>query len=227
MKLITKLSDIYYNLRYKELSDPAWMQQKFVNEKRTPDEIAAHVGCDVDLINKKLKVFGLTGSDKLFGVYTGRFHILAKHKGIVKLVKPFIKNIQTTTNEIYTQTSSINTRIFKEILEDVNKVDRDIQDSSAKVLGFSRKYFYLLMAKFMICLYEYDTYYAERMDYILLRILERKEEFYLSAITTNPEHWYPTRSQEALQQYFIGRVFGKDSNAKVFRINKKDGDNND
>ena len=221
MKLITTLSDIYYNLRYRKLSDPAWLQQKIVNEGRKPDEIAEIVGCDVDLINKKLGIFGLTATDRLFGVYTGRFHVLAKHKGIVKLIKPFIKNIQMTTDEIYTQTSSINSRIFKEILEDVDKVDRDIQESSAKVLGFSRKFFYILMAKFMICLYEYDTYYAERMDYILLRVLERKEEFYISAITINPEHWYPTRSEEALQQYFIGRVFGKDSNAKVFRINKR------
>lgn len=222
MKLITTLSDKYYNLRYQELNNPAWMQQKFVNEKRTPDEIAKIVGCDINLINKRLVAFGLTTKDKLFGVYTGRFHKLAKHKGVLKLIKPFIKNIQITTDEIYTQTSSINSRIFKEILEDVEKVDRDVQESGARVLGFSRKFFYLLMARFMICLYEYDTYYAERMDYILLKVLERKEEFYISAITTNPEHWYPTRSQEALQQYFIGRVFGKDSNATVFRVNKKD-----
>ena len=172
-------------------------------------------------------MFGLNTSDNLFGVYTGRFHVLAKHRGIIRIIKPFIKNIQTTTDEIYTQTSSINSRIFKEILKDVEEVDRDIQESSAKVLGFSRKFFYLLMAKFMICLYEYDTYYAERMDYILLKVLERREEFYISGITTNPVNWYPTRSQDVLQQYFIGRVFGKDSNAKVFRINKKEENSND
>jgi hypothetical protein len=222
MKLITKLSDKYYSLRYRELSDPAWLQQKFVNEKRSPDDIAGIIGCDVSVVNKKLVIFGLMATDTVFGVYTGRFHTLAKHKGIIKLMKPFIRNIETTTDEIYTRTASINSRIFKEILDDVEKVDRDVQDSSAKVLGFTRKYFYLLMAKFIICLYEFDTYYAERMDYILLRVLERKEEFYLSAITTNPGHWYPTRSQEALQQYFIGRVFGKDSNAMIFRVNKKE-----
>ena len=222
MKLITKLSDTYYNLRYRELSDPAWMQQKYVNEKRSSEEIAKMVGCNVSLINKRIQSFGLTAKDSLFGVYTGRFHVLGKHKGIIKLIKPFIKNIETTTNEIYTQTSSINSKIFKEIIDDVEKVDHDGEKSSAKVLGFTRKYFYLLMAKFMVCLYEFDTYYAERMDYMLLKMLERGNEFYLSGITTNPDNWYPTRSQEVLQQYFIGRVFGQDSNATVFRVDKKE-----
>lgn len=219
MILIKFIKTLYYSLRYRDLNPP-WLQQKLITEDRSPAEIADIIGCNVDLINEKIIEYGLNAKDDVFGIYTGRFHQLAKHRGVVALVKPFIKNIETTTDEIYTRTKSINSKIFKDILIDVQNVDRDGGKSSGAVLGYPRKAFYFLMTKFIICLYEFDVYYAERMDYILMEVLERKEEFYLSPITTNPENWYPTRTEGALQEYFVGRIFGN-KDVELYQISKE------
>lgn len=224
MNILNIPKNIYYRFKYPELNDYTWMQTKLKIENKTEQDCADILGCDLSLIIKKRDEYGLNLNDRVFNVYTGRFHALAKHRGIVALAKPFIKNIEKTVDEIYNRTTSINSRIFKEIITDMEKVDRDVEDSSAKVLGYGRKAFYLLMMKFVICLYEFDTYYAERIDYCLMLLLEKKEEIYLSPITTNPAHHYPTRTQEALQQYFMGRVFGNNTNATIIRIenNKKE-----
>lgn len=218
MNILSIPKNIYYRFKYPLLNDYTWLQTKLRIENKTLQECADILGCDVELIIKKRDKFGLNATDRVFNVYTGRFHQLAKHRGIVPIIKPFIKNIERSVDEIYGRTTSINSKIFKGIVADMEKVDRDVEDSAAKVLGYTRKNFYILMMKFIINLYEYDTYYAERMDYALMKLLDKKEEIYLSPITTNPEHWYPTRTQEALQQYFMGRVFGKDTNATIIRI---------
>lgn len=56
-----------------------------------------------------------------------------------------------------------------------------------------RKALYLLAMKFFICLYEFDPYYAERIDYVLKRTLDHKDELYLDE-TANPQNWYPNRN---------------------------------
>lgn len=218
MNILNIPKNLYYRFKYPELNNYTWIMQKLRIENKTPEEIAAILGCNIELIMKKRDEFGLSAPDRVFNVYTGRFHMLGKHRGIVALIKPFVKNIEKSVDEIYGRTTSINSRIFKEIVTDMEKVDRDVEDSSAMVLGYGRKAFYILMMKFVVCLYEYDTYYAERMDYALMQLLSRKEEIYLSPITTNPAHHYPTRTQDALQQYFMGRVFGNNTNTTIVRI---------
>lgn len=191
----------------RRLNDPKWLSQKYHEENRSVQAIADIVGCDTELVQRKLQKLGLLGRDKILDVYTGRFHGFGK-KAVIILMKPHIKKVETTVDEIYTKTKSRNCKIFKEILSDMERLDKDTGSSSALSFGLTRKAFYILLAKFLICLYDYDTYYAERIDYILKETLKRKDEFYLDE-QSNPENWCPNRTHRMLTIYIFARNLPK------------------
>lgn len=198
--------NIYNILKYPELfRDHTFLVTRFVHEGRTPEDIAKIVGCSVNLVNDRLLHYGVNNREYLMKVYTGRFHAIAKHMGFVKLVKPFIKNIETTTDEIYPRLTSINAKIFRDILDEVVDEDRDDGDSSGGVLGYSRKKFYHIIGKFVICLYDFDSYYAERIDRLIYKFMLRMDEVFLSSITCDPANHYPTRTSAMLSAYMITR----------------------
>ncbi len=184
-----KIKDLYRQFD-KRLNDPVWLTRTFRDEHKSMKEIASMIGCSEMLVNKKLESNGITMPDQILDVHTGSFHF---SKGfIVVLAKPYIKKIQRSVDTIYNKTKARNTGIFKNIIADMERLDDDNGTSSFVSLGYTRKALYLLAAKFLVCLYEYDTYYSERMDYVLKRILEQKEGFYLDA-QAEPENWYPHR----------------------------------
>lgn len=187
----------------RRLNDPEWLSQKFHSEHLSESEIADIIGCSPELVHEKLTKLFLTGADKIGAVYTGRFHVLAK-RAIVWFAKPYIKNIQQTVDEIYDKTKARNSNLFKDILVQMEQLDRDTGYSSAKDLGVTRKEFYILLAKFLICLYEYDTYYSERIDYILKEVIAKRDEFYLDEFA-NPENWSPNRNFKTLAKYIVAR----------------------
>lgn len=209
-----KIQDMIQGLRHSsKLSNPAWLQQKHIYEGRSAESIAKELGVSTEFVDKKLVVFGLNAKDAIVGVYTGRWHSLAK-KGLMRVMKPAIRHIEETTDEVYCRTTSRNSTIFKHIISEMEDIDRDIGESSGRIFDRTRKQFYILMAKFMICLYEYDTYYAERMEYALKRILQNRENIYLSEEMLNPINWYPNRSHEVLLRYMQFRITGVQSEVK-------------
>jgi len=198
--------NIYNRFRYPELyRNHTFLVTRFVHEGRSPEDIAKIVGCNVDLVNKRLLHYGVNNREYLMKVYTGRFHAIAKHMGFVKLVKPFIKNIETTTDEIYPRLTSINAKMFRDILDETHEECRDTGSSSGHVLGYPRKAFWYIIGKFVICLYDFDSYYAELFDRMIYKLMLRMDEVFLSSITCDPANHYPTRSKRMLSAYMITR----------------------
>ena len=109
------ITDMWYNIANHDLNDPAYLKDLYVTEKQTIAQIAETIGCSAHLVQKKLRKFGLVCRDEFLNVYTGRWHIIAK-SGIISIVKPRIKNIKRTTDEIYPRTTSRNSVVFKRIL---------------------------------------------------------------------------------------------------------------
>ena len=126
----------------------------------------------------------------------------------MRIMKPAMKHIEETTEEIYCRTTSRNSALLKHIVAELEKSDQDMGESSGRMFGRTRKEFYILMMKFLICLYEYDTYYAERMDYVLKRVLQNQENIFLSDEMTDPNNWYPNRKHEVLLRYMQFRITG-------------------
>lgn len=209
------LRDIWHGVISRKLNTPAWLQQKYVSENRSAQEIADMIGCSPDLVQKKLVAFGLTSSDCMYAVYTGRWHAVAK-RGVIGILKPFLKDITETTDEIYGDLTSTNGKIFKQILSEMEDLDKDTESSSGKRLNLARKPLYTLLGKFTICLYDCDSYYSERMDYVMRRIIEERDHLYIDE-QSNPENWYPHRRNETFGRHIVGRVHGKTAaeNARI------------
>ncbi|MCW7077303.1 MAG: hypothetical protein OCU18_08520 [Candidatus Syntrophoarchaeum sp.] len=180
-----------------------WMHQKFHIEHKTVAEIADIIGCSPETVRKHLQKHDLLGSDKIFDVYTGRFHGLGK-RAIMWIVKRNIKTINKVVDEIYDRTTSRNALIFKDIIESMEKLDLDQGISSGKQVDLTRKELYILGCKFFICLYDFDSYYDERGSYILKRILDRKDDFFIDELA-DPKNWYPNRPHDAWSKHLFAR----------------------
>ena len=201
------------------------LQLFFIYRKMSPEEIAYKMNWDIDKTKKKLIEYDIMREDgsvipgTFLGVFTGRFHYAkADLISAIKIIKQTDKVVKRT-DELYTQTKSINAGIVKEILAEMYVVDKDTDEMSAgAALGMTRRETWNAGAHFGIVLYDIDMVYAERIDYLLKRIIERRDEFYFDA-QSNPENWYPHRDNKILNEYAVGRVFGKE----VLKNIKEDG----
>lgn len=186
---ITRIKDLYYRFDAR-LNDPVWLTKKYRDEHMTEKDIAELIGCSEKLAHKRLHSLAVLNADQILDVHTGFFHFAKEF--IMLLAKPYIKRIKQAVDTTYDRTKSRNAGIFKKIISDMERLDADDGFSSSKPLGMTRKAFYILAGKFLVCLYEYDIYYSERMDYVLKKVLEQKDSFYLD-LQANPENWYPHR----------------------------------
>lgn len=193
------------------------LQLFFIHRKMSPEEIAYKMNWDIDKTKKKLIEYDIMREDgsvipgTFLGVFTGRFHYAkADLISAIKTIKKTEKVIKRT-DELYTQTKSVNAGIVKEILAEMYAVDKDTDEMSAgAALGMTRRETWNAGAHFGIVLYDIDVVYAERIDYLLKKIIERKDEFYFDA-QSDPENWYPNRDNKILNEYAVGRVFGKEA----------------
>lgn len=201
------------------------LQLFFIHRKMSPEEIAYEMNWNIDKTKEKLIEYDIMREDggiipgTFLGIFTGRFHYAkADLISAIKTIKKTEKVIKRT-DELYTQTKSINAGIVKEILAEMYAVDKDTDEMSAgAALGMTRRETWNAGAHFGIVLYDIDVVYAERIDYLLKRIIERKDEFYFD-IQSDPENWYPNRDNKILNEYAVGRVFGKEALENI----KKDG----
>ncbi len=199
------LADAWYS-HDKRLNDPVWLIDQLTTKQQTEANIAKLIGCSEWLVHEKAKnVFQLP--DKIFDVYTGFFHSIKWL--IYPLLKQPIKKIQQGIDSVYGKTKSRNAGIFKDIILEMETLDDDTGDGNFIMhhvlqLGLSRKQLYILILKFMVCLYNYDAHYAERGDYFIKRILERQSEIYLDDVA-KPENWHPHRNNKLMIQYMMLR----------------------
>lgn len=201
------------------------LQLFFIHRKMSPEEIALQMKWNIDKVKEKLIEYDIMREDgsvipgTFLGVFTGRFHYAkADLISAIKTIKRTEKVIKRT-DELYTQTKSINAKIMKEILAEMYAVDKDTDEVSAgTALGMTRRETWNAGAHFGIVLYDIDIVYAERIDYFLKKIIERRDEFYFDA-QSNPENWYPTRDNKILSEYVVGRTFGKE----ILKNIKEDG----
>lgn len=201
------------------------LQLFFIHRKMSPEEIAIQMNWNVDKVKEKLIEYDIMREDgsvipsTFLGVFTGRFHY-AKADLIlaIKTIKQTEKVVKRT-DELYTQTKSINAKIMKEILAEMYAVDKDtVEMSAGTALGMTRRETWNAGAHFGIVLYDIDVIYAERIDYFLRRLIERKDEFYFDE-QSNPENWYPNRDNKMLNEHAVGRTYGKE----VLKNIKEDG----
>ena len=193
------------------------LQLFFIHRKMSPDEIADKMNLSVDETKKKLIKYDIMREDgsvipgTFLGVFTGRFHYAkADLIAAIKTIKRTEKVIKRT-DELYHQTKSINAKIMKEILTEMYDADKDTDEISAgAALGMTRRETWNAGAHFGIVLYDIDMIYAERIDYFLRRIIERKNEFYFD-VQSDPENWYPTRDNKILNEYAVGRTYGEEA----------------
>jgi len=199
--------------RSKRSNEEEILQLLFIHRHATPAEIAKQLNSSEEAIRKKLIDYDLmqpNGKVKpgtFLGIFTGRFHyakadLIAAIKTIHRTEK-----VMKRTDEIYTQTKSVNARIMKEIIAEMDAQDNDTEDSAGAALGMTRKETWLAGAHFGIVLYDIDVLYAERIDYFLKRIIERGGEFYFND-QCKPENWYPNRDNNIFSEYIVGRTFG-------------------
>ena len=187
----------------RRLNDYKWMHKKFHVENKTAKEISDIIGCSPDVVQNKLRKHNLLGRDKILTTYTGRFHS-SKHLIMKVLKKRYLGKIETYIDEIYPNIDSTNSLILKDILSSMKELDEDTGTSAGRQLGMGRKETYLLAAKFLVCLYEYDSYYEERMDWVIREIIHRRDEFFFDECS-NPENWYPNRDFHMWQKHFFAK----------------------
>ena len=197
------------------------LQLFYIHRKATPDEIAKQLNWTVEKVKQKLIKYDMMKPDgnvvpgTFLGVFTGRFHyakadLIAAIKSIRRTEK-----VLKRTDELYTQTRSINARILKEIVDEMAAVDNDTEAFSAGAsLGMTRKETWVAGAHFGIVLDDIDIEYAERIDYFLKRVIERRDDFYFDA-QSDPENWYPHRNEKVFNEYIAGRTFGADMVKKL------------
>ena len=197
------------------------LQLLFIHRKAPLGDIAKYLNCTVAQVKTKLIKYDMMRPDgtvtpgTFLGIFTGRFHYAkADLIAAIKTIKRTEKVVKRT-NELYTQTKSVNARILKEILAEMDKADDDTDEFSAgAALGMTRKETWQAGAHFGIVLYDIDMVYAERIDYLLKRIIERSGEFYFDA-QSDPENWYPHRNEKVFNEHIAGRTFGADMLKKL------------
>ena len=227
MKILPKLSTYMKRICFSALrklmasskttDEENLLQLFFIHRKMSPEEIAIQMKWDVNKVKEKLIEYDIMREDgsvipgTFLGVFTGRLHYAkADLISVINTIKQTEKVVKRT-DELYTQTKSINAEIMKEILAEMYAVDKDTDEMSAGVaLGMTRRETWNAGAHFGIVLYDIDVVYAERIDYFLKRIIERGNEFYFDA-QSDPENWYPTRDNKILGEYVVGRTFGKEA----------------
>lgn len=204
-KILLFFIDIYK--RYdKRLNDPLWLYDA-IRCGKSEVLIAHEIKCSITLVHAKITE-KLAHPDQGLGIYTGYFHSV---KWLVyPLIKRSLKQIEKGVDSVYDKTTSRNSKIFKTIIQEIEDADEDIGDGNfimhhVKLLGISRKQLYILILKFMICLYEYDWHYTERADYALMRLLEMKDEIYIDKAIADPANWYPHRNNAAYLKYLVQR----------------------
>ena len=111
--------------------------------------------------------------------------------------------------------------MFKAIIEEMDEMDKDTGLNMAKRLHLTRKQFYLLVARFTIVLYEFDSYYAERIDFILDKVTKQHDKFYIDELA-NPINWAPNRSAFVASQYFALRNYDDNRKLVAFYVTKND-----
>jgi len=196
------IKDIFYTWDHR-LNDPVWMLKQ-LQTPYMPYEIANMIGCSEELVNRKIEHMHLFEcKDTIFNTYTGYFHYTKKF--ITPLLRPYIKKISQGIDTIFDRCSSKNSKIFKKILQELDELDKDHEPSALAGLGMNRKEGYILAMKFMICLYEYDSYYIERMEYIMKRIMEEKENINVDNDVANPDNWYPNRNIPVFTKFMMNR----------------------
>jgi len=209
--MIQLLKDSYHYLFNKKLNKGYWLTTQLYAKKRSHLSIAKEIGCSERCINKKVakrRKQGYISPDVVGGVHTCRFHLLTK-SSIVLVFRLFKNKIESPIEELYPQLKSRNAKIFAKILLEMEQKDQDVGNSAGIKAGYSRKDFYLLAGKFAIVLYEFDSYYSERMDYLLWRILEHNGSFYLDNLS-DPVNWSPNRTLLNASVYYSMRGYSGD-----------------
>lgn len=140
--------------------------------------------------------------DEILGVETKVFHYSKSIIGLI--VKPLMPKIQKGTDSVYDKTKSVNAKLFKEIIAELEEKDKDVGGSTGSIAGYTRKQFYILIAKFFVCLYEYDIFYSERIDFVIARLFEQGDRIYLDE-QRNPLNWYPNRNTQLLTVHVLRR----------------------
>jgi len=153
---------------------------------------------------KDIEYNGSKYSDTWFGIHTGAFHYVKRY--IIPLLSPKIKKIDVSVNKYYGKTLSNNSKIFKKIISEMEEFDKDPDEGNTTgyKLGLSRKSFYILCMKFIVVLYDFDTHYMERGDYVIRRLIEEQNKLYFDE-QSNPKNWYPNRNEKILGKYLIIR----------------------
>lgn len=195
--------DLYHTFD-RRLNNPVWLCDRL--GMGNENDIAHEIGCSANLVRRKVADLNIKVSmDRIFDVHTGYFHWCKRF--FMPLLKTHIKKIQSGVDSVYSKTKSQNSEIFKKIIEDMDMLDDDTEKSTFGNTGMTRKEAYLLLMKFVVCLYEYDMYYAERIDYILKRLREEQSELYSDTIGDigNPKAWYPHRPTRAAYLYMKHR----------------------
>lgn len=209
----------------KTSKDEDLLQLLFIHRGMTPDEIAKQLNQSVESVKERLIKYDLMQPNgdvipgTFLGIFTGRFHYAkADLIAAIKTIKRTEKVIKRS-DELYTQTKSINARILKEIIAEMDQADDDTEEFSAgAALGMTRKETYQAGAHFGIVLYDIDMVYAERIDYLLKRIIERGDEFYFDA-QSDPANWYPHRNDKAFGEHIVGRTLGGNALKKLKETN--------
>lgn len=187
----------------RRLNSYAWLHSKFHINQMTIQQIADIIGCSPEIVNKKLLKHNLLGRDKILDVYTGRFHS-GKHLIMRLLKKRYLGKIEKSIDEIYPKVTSRNSLIMQDILSSMDKFDCDDGTSAGGALGMTRKETYILAAKFLICLYDYDSQYEERIDWFLREMIRRRKELFFDE-SSNPENWFPNRDFHKWQKHFFAK----------------------
>ena len=220
------LKDIYDYFFNKKLQDHIWLNHQTYHLHIGNDKIAELAGCSIKSLNWKTAHFrkkGLIMKDELGGIPTGQFHAVAK-KFFVIIIQPFIPKITKHVDALYPKVKSRNGRMFKKIIEEMDEKDRDTGLNMAQRLHLTRKQFYLLAARFTVVLYEFDSYYAERIDFILDKITKQHDKFYIDELA-DPQYWAPYRPRFLMAKYFAMRNSDTNKTPVIMYISKDENGN--
>jgi len=187
----------------RRLNSVEWLAQKFHTEQKTIAEIAGVIGCSPETVQKRLRKHNLLGRDKILTTYTGRFHS-SKHLIMKLLTKRYLPTIKKSIDDVYPKITSRNPLILKDILDEMAVLDQDGGSSSGRAIGMSRKDVYVLCGRFGICLYDYDSQYEERIDWLIREIIRRQDDFFFDECS-NPENWFPNRKHDMWTKHFFAK----------------------
>jgi len=206
-----------FRLCDRRLRDADWLYQAYHVEKKTVAQIAKETHSSEDFVLHELTRNKLMGRDSFNGRYTGLFHMVTK-KWIIRLLRPIIKKkIIKIIDAEYSHIESRNAKAIKSIIDRMISVDQDTESSSGTEIGLNRKDTYILAAKFCAVLFECDTYYSERIDWVIGEIIDRRHEFYFGE-QKNPENWHPNRKPHIIGEYIAMRNADPDEECSFYSI---------